>query len=339
MNHCTRGFSALEMIVSLMISAMLLSNVLLIYNQISKASIAAQRVISLDEQITILHDRLSTDLQGLVPLWFNKKLYDQLKKENEQKSDLAKQVEQEPTTQESGKDNNFLYAQSNNNQFEFLTFVTNNALQVYSDNQLRTVRVIYFTQNNPEINTFKLMRKEDPTISSEINLEKLKKGQAFVIADFLTHCSIEYGFFKKSKDKDQPAQLQFVSEWGKEQTKKNDDKDEEKTPSLPEIIKLTLKAQFKPEQEVKTYELYCTMGTNASTPLKSFAQIRKEQEKAKTTEAKQAKDKNAKTAEPSQAKEATAENPDPKNMQAKNMAAFAAKHATGVPLVPQRIMS
>jgi prepilin-type N-terminal cleavage/methylation domain-containing protein len=207
MKHRQSGFSVIEMMISLVLSAMLMTISLTIYNQISKGAGNIQRITQNDTQVMILHNRLSADLAGLCPLWFTQEHYEKLKKAKEPK-DVQENAKSIPTNNSSSKKrNNFLYAQSNGAQFDLLTFVTTNALQVYGDKPRRTVRIVYLLQ--PEghgLTTFKLMRKEDDTISGDFDLEKLKTGKFDQIAHKITECKIEYGFIETTSKKPDSAQ-------------------------------------------------------------------------------------------------------------------------------------
>jgi prepilin-type N-terminal cleavage/methylation domain-containing protein len=302
-----RGFSALEMIISIFISAMLMTASLTIYQQISKGAQTIQKITSLDTQSIIVKDRLSIDLQGLCPLWFTTQLYEKLKAEPKDKDPVTT-----PTAQTgSKKSNNFLFAQTVNGQFDILTFISTNALQVYGDRQLRTVRVVYTLQpdkNNQ--NLFKLMRKEEDTISGDFDLEKLKSGKFEKIAEKITQCSIEYGFVKpepKGSTNTKAPEFTFVSQWGGHQEQQKDD---EKTPSLPDVIKLSFKARYLPEQEEKSYEILCTIPTCHATELQSFAQKRKNE--AKASPAAKANQPAPTSPEPPQANPAAKQMPDDK---------------------------
>ncbi|OGB86311.1 hypothetical protein A3J41_01825 [candidate division TM6 bacterium RIFCSPHIGHO2_12_FULL_38_8] len=290
MKHLQSGFSVIEMLISMAISAMLMTASLSIYNQISKGAFTIQRITQTDTQIMILHNRLAADLQGLCPLWFTTEMYEKLKKS--EKGDSKQSSMPEPSGGSSSKKrNNFLYAQSNGKQFDFLTFVSTNALQVFGDKQLRTVRVIYMLQpEGQNLKTFKLMRKEDDTISGDLDLDKLKTGIFYQIAHKITECSIEYGFIEikgkkadTAQSSDKPFEFKFVSQWG---GVTQSEKEEDKTPTLPDILKLTLKIQHTPNQEPKSYELFCTIPTCHAPSIKSFAQLRQEESKKNQPEAK-----------------------------------------------------
>lgn len=277
MKQLQSGFSVLEIIISIMISAMLMTASLTIYNQISKGALTVARITQTDTQIMILHNRLITDLQGLMPLWFTAQHYEQLKKTEQGKD--AKEATASPNG--SLKENNFLYAQSSNDQFDLLTFVSTNALQVYGDQPIRTVRIVYLLQ--PDGDTFKLMRKEEHEISGDFNLEKLKSGKFNLIAHKITKCIIEYGFIEtdkkkaeETKENQKPFEFKFVSKWGGA-TESNTQED--KAPTLPDILKLTISIQTNPNQDPKKYELFCTIPTSHAPTIKSFAQKRQEEKK------------------------------------------------------------
>lgn len=286
MKHLQSGFSIIEMMISLMISAMLMTASLTIYNQIGKGALTIQRITQTDTQVMILHNRLVADLQGLTPLWFTAEHYEKLKK-TEEKND-AKQNTMPITSNNAStkKRNNFLYAQSNDQQFDILTFVTTNALQSYGDKQRRIVRIVYMLQpEDTNLKTFKLLRKEDDTVSGDFDLEKLKTGLFYQIAHKITQCSIEYGFIETknkkvdpSKNTDKPFEFKFVAKWG---GATQSEKENEQTPTLPDILKLTIKIAHTPNQEPKSYELYCTIPTSHATSIKSFAQQRQEEKNKK----------------------------------------------------------
>src|SRR3990167_4155515 len=128
MNHKQAGFSIIEMMISIMISAMLMTAALTIYNQISKGTVSVARITQQDTQMMVLRDRLAADLQGLMPLWFTPEQYEKLAGMNKKEAG-PNATEKTPTTQPAGnnKRNNFLYAQSQNDQFHLLTFITTNA--------------------------------------------------------------------------------------------------------------------------------------------------------------------------------------------------------------------
>ncbi|MBP6892749.1 hypothetical protein KBB68_04195 [Candidatus Babeliales bacterium] len=273
------GFSVLEMIISVMISAMLMTASLTIYNQISKGALTIARITQADTQAMIVHNRLVTDLQGLMPLWFTKEHYEQLKETEQGKE--AKESSPKTNSSSSKKQNNFLYAQSNNDQFNILTFVSTNALQLYGDQPTRTVRIVYALQ--PDGETFKLMRKEDNTITSEFDLEKLKSGKFDQLAHKITKCTVEYGFIETDKkkastekDTEKPFEFKFVSKWGGI-TESNTE--EHKEPTLPDILKMKLSIQTNSNQDPKTYELYCTIPTSHAPVVSSFAQKRQKEKK------------------------------------------------------------
>jgi hypothetical protein len=58
---------------------------------------------------------------------------------------------------------------------------------------------------------------------------------------------------------------------------------------LPDILKLTIKIQHTPNQDAKSYEIFCTIPTCHASSLKSFAQQRQEEQKKQPNVPDQAK--------------------------------------------------
>lgn len=294
-----RGFSVLEFIIGIMLSAILMTTALTIYNQISKGALIVQRVTSTDAHIMILRDRLTTDLQGLCPLWFTSDQYEKKDTTRKQDASDAKQTSTDTTpltaTKQSDQKNSYLLAQSNNNQLSLLTFVTDNALSVYGDTSTRTVRVVYLLKPHMNrANTYNMIRKEDDTVSSTFDIEKLKEGTFATLAENITECSIEYGFIEKPSKKektkteksDKPLVYTWVQEWGapKQEDKKSDEKNE---PTVPDIIKLTIKIQHTDQGPIKEYQVYCPVIISQEIALQSFAQKRQATAKQPQTNTQQ----------------------------------------------------
>lgn len=269
------GFSIIEMTISIMISAILMTAALTIYNQISKGAVTVNRITQIDTMVMVLHNRLSTDLQGLTPLWFTAKQKEKSEDTSEQDNVLNKNtlLPKQPTNK---KENNFLYAQSTNDQFNLLTFVTTNPLHFYADQQIRTARVSYVLKPDPaHPNHFLLMRKQEDKISSDFNIENLTSGSFDQIAHKITSCKIEYGFIEQSpeqraKEPDKAIAFKFVSQWGM-----NNEEIEEKNkykPILPDVLKLTIQIEYTPEQPSRIYELVCSIPTSQAKEIKPMTQ-------------------------------------------------------------------
>ena len=164
------GFSVIELTISIMISAFLMTAALTIYHQISKGMTKMQYLTTQDTAIMIIKHRLTIDLQGLSPLWFADDQYEELKAKAKATPDTSAPKTAAPTTPQKEIDpnhpnNGYLFAQSKDGQFQFLTFVTTNALPGYPCNPYRCVRVVYALSKDPHHkNLFILQRKQEQTI-------------------------------------------------------------------------------------------------------------------------------------------------------------------------------
>ncbi|MFA5998473.1 MAG: prepilin-type N-terminal cleavage/methylation domain-containing protein [Candidatus Babeliales bacterium] len=294
-----RGFTLFEFAISMMISTMLMTAVFTIYNQINKGAATVQRITTSDTKIMILRDRLSTDFEGISPLWFTSEIYEKLKATDET---ATKAINSDSKI----KRNNFLYAQSNDKNLSFLTFVTTNALQMYGDSTACFVRVVYTLIPDPKNETvFKLMRKEDKKPSADFDIEKMKEGTFYELASNITKLSIEFGYIDQTQKDDNNKKLSFIwaKEWdnkkkksarddkqdSKQKEAKSDDakKKDDDTPDLPEAIKLKISFVHDIEKPEIDYEIFFAVPINQEQSLQSFAEKRSQAEqKAKGNQAK-----------------------------------------------------
>ena len=267
------GVMILEVMVSMMIATVLMTASFTIYNQISKTAQILQRITSTDTQVMILQDRLQKDLVGITPLWFNKEQYDHLKA-GQKKDDEQQPDEQQPSDSQH-ETNNFFYATNKENELDFFTFMTINAMQMYDSADQRFVRVVYKLEKKDK--TFTLLRKEIHQASNKIDTESFTKKQSFYpIVSNISKLEIEYGFInqpkhsKKKKDEssDKTIEVKWLPDWGivTEKTKTNEYK-----PALPETIKV--KIQFlKENKQQHTYELFCSIPIDSTNKFNSVVQ-------------------------------------------------------------------
>lgn len=279
------GFSVIELMISITISAFLMTTALTIYQQISKGMIKMQHLTNQDIGIMILKNRLNSDMQGLCPLWFSAKQYTQAE---EKKANNAKSAKQTPAPapieiqDPNNPDNGYLFAQSKNNQLQVLTFVTTNALPNYPDNTHRCVRVTYVLKQDPHrAQLFLLQRKEEAEISTKINVEKSLQGSFHTILKNITSCKISYGFIeKKSSEKtdfaNKKIQLKWVDNWPDTTTKENK---QDKSLNLPNALKLIIGIQENSEIPPTQHELYFPIIISNDVEIKSFAEQRQQQAK------------------------------------------------------------
>lgn len=277
------GFSVIELTISIMISAFLMTAALTIYHQISKGLTKMQFLTTQDTTVAIVKHRLSIDLQGLSPLWFSDDQYEELKttaKESQSNSTpktTPATTKKSPEADPNNPSNGYLFAQSNNNQFQLLTFVTTNALPGYPCTPYRCVRVVYVLKQDPHHNNFFLLqRKEEHAISTKLNLEKLTQGHFYTIAKNITNCTIEYGFIdippdKRNQQSNQAWKMKWVHSWGQPTDEK---KEEDYIPTLPDLIKLKITLQENTERPSQEHEICCLLPISNQVTFQSFAQQR-----------------------------------------------------------------
>jgi len=274
------GFSVIELMISIMLSAFLMTAALTIYNQISSGMVKMQYLTSQDTAIMIVKNRLSIDLQGLCPLWFEDDQYEELKAKAKQSDATAKTnspAEPNKNTDPNNPSNGYLFAQSKETLFQFLTFVTTNALPGYPSNPYRCVRVVYALTKDPNhSNLFLLQRKQEQAISTKLNIEKLTQGNFYTLAKNITKCSIEYGFVDIAPDKrdqlsNQAWKMKWTNSWG---SPAQETKEEDYVPKLPDIIKLKMSLQENPDRPAQEHEICCLLPISNQVTFKSFAQER-----------------------------------------------------------------
>lgn len=266
------GFSVIELIISFMISSILLTASLTIYNQISKSCSKIQDTTTQDLAVTILQKRLSNDLLGLCPLWFVQndiKNNTQAKKTTERNTDL--------------QENNYFYAQTKDGHLDCMTFISTNTLEAYPYPEYYIARIVYLLKKDPNKEKFFLLqRKEETQISNEFNIEKLKEGRFYTIVENIKKCKLEYGFSEKNeKNQDTESKIKWVQKWPDQDSKEQKDT-KETEPSLPDIIRMTIMVQeseYKPEIE---HVFYCIVPQSKNIAIPSLAKKRIEKENAST---------------------------------------------------------
>lgn len=268
-----QGFTLFELMISMLLTTILMTAAFAIYNQVQKSSQLIEHMTNYDTKVAIFQDRLATDLAGITPLWFSADDYEKIKARSisPDKQSTKKKFNDQVT------ENKFFYAEvDQNKRFNFFTFATVNAMQMYGSNNQRFVRVVYKLVPKPgKENIFKLMRKEEESFSAEFESASIiKSGTFYTILDNLKLCNFEYGFIDQPKNNqnkkqqpDKPSGFKWLTDWGVviEKTKTNEYK-----PALPEFIKVTIK--FVDPFE-KSHEYICHI-TNPVNPINlvSFAQ-------------------------------------------------------------------
>jgi hypothetical protein len=275
-NHVKPGFSAIEFVIGMMISAMMLTATLTMYNQISKSCSKIQNITAKDLAIIILQKRISDDLRGLCPLWFTK---EDIKDTTAAKADAQSQ----PNT----KNNNYFYAQTKDEQLDFMTFISTNTLSAYPSAEHHIARIVYILKKDEaKENLLLLQRKEEAQISNEFNLEKIKEGKFYTVIKNIKKCVLEYGFIeqqdeKEEKNSSKEFKIKWVKQWSeKEEKEKKESEKKDRTPDLPEIIKLTVTLQEFTDQPEMQYTFYASLPQSKNISINSLAKKRSKKEAA-----------------------------------------------------------
>ncbi len=270
--HLKSGFTAIEFVIGIMISAMMLTATLTIYNQISKSCSKVQNITSQDLAIIILQKRISDDLLGLCPLWFTK---EHIKDTTQAKSDN----QQIPNT----KNNNYFYAQTKDEQLDFMTFVSTNTLSAYPTAEHHIARIVYVLKKDAaKENLFLLQRKEEAQISNEFNIEKIKEGKFYTVIKNIKKCILEYGFIeqpdeKEEKNNSKEFKITWVKQWSEKEEKEKKDK-KNKIPDVPEVVKLTVTLQEFEDKPETMHTFYSVLPQSKNISIQSVAKKRNDKE-------------------------------------------------------------
>ncbi len=187
-----RGFSVIELVMVMAISAILMTILLQIYNQVTRNMLRVERFVFEDTQILTLKNRFGKDLAGLSAVWFT------------QAELQAKQTARNPTktpesTTEKKKCSKYFYSVNKDKHLDTLTFVTTSALQSYESVQSRFVRVLYKVEKDPtHEGLFRLMRKEITMPTENIDEENLKFGKFYQLVGGIKSVEMTYQLVDKS---------------------------------------------------------------------------------------------------------------------------------------------
>lgn len=237
------GFSALELIMVMAVSGIIMTSLFEIYNQVVRNMNKIDRFVTTDSQILTLENRLGKDLLGLSAVWFTQA--DLEKKIAAKNSSDSTQEKAQFVQQQEKKSSRYFYSNNKNNNLEMLTFVTTSALQSYGTTQDRFVRVVYRVEKDPKHpENLRLMRKEIPIVSEYIDDDALKVGKFYELVANIASLEMTYHFvdvaeLKKlqqakfaqdgasasaQENKEGKQVMRSVKEWKEEKKKKKSQK-------------------------------------------------------------------------------------------------------------------
>ena len=177
------GFSMLEIIMVMAVSAIIMTCLFDIYNQTARNMARVERFVFEDTQILTLKNRFGKDVAGLSAIWF---------KQAELEVMLAAQEKKE-APKDFKKRSFYFYSTNKGEQFELLTFITTNALRSYGKVFDRFVRVVYKLEVDPaHEGLFRLMRKEIAPATEFIDEKALGTGKFYELIGGIKSLEITY---------------------------------------------------------------------------------------------------------------------------------------------------
>ncbi|MBI2353319.1 prepilin-type N-terminal cleavage/methylation domain-containing protein [Candidatus Dependentiae bacterium] len=303
------GFTLLELMIGFMISTLLITVSFTIYQQIARSTQFVATIAATDTQIMILNDRLRKDILGILPLWFLKKDYEQntknaagvspipkLAKENKEAKEIASETHEslqaeEKIDEKEMKANNFFCSMNKDDgTFDYVSFVTTSALQVYQSCHNPCVRVVYSLKqdgkNSYGQQKLRLLRKELTDL--EFDQDKVSSPENFYeIAQNIKSFSIEYGFIDpmksgdtKTKESLAPKQIEKAPDiieltWLKDWVDKKENSIQKTL--FPKFIKIKIAFLQEKSDHEKEYNLCYSIFIDNITPYHSFTHSRKQQ--------------------------------------------------------------
>ena len=179
----TPGFSMLEIIMVMAVSAIIMTCLFDIYNQTARNMARVERFVFEDTQILTLKNRFGKDVAGLSAIWF---------KHADLEIMLAAQEKKE-VPKDFKKRSFYFYSTNKGEQFELLTFITTNALLSYGKVSDRFVRVVYTLEEDPaHKDLFRLMRKEIAPATEFIDEKALSPGKFYELIGGIKSLEITY---------------------------------------------------------------------------------------------------------------------------------------------------
>lgn len=211
------GFTLIELIIGMAISAAVSVVIFVSFNQTQKSSTRIDEIISLDSRVSILQNQLEKDITGVfVPNSMvpkpNEKADQKAKKESKEKK------EEEITKPDAQKIEKIFYSANQGKNLKDLTFITCNPLQIYGQSRPRISRVTYLLKEDAlRKGSFALYRQE----SSQLN--DTKGGFEYQIADGIKEFKVEYTVLIEKKEEEQKqkdakeqkksSELKTFSDW------------------------------------------------------------------------------------------------------------------------------
>ncbi len=250
MKKLQRGFSALELIMVMAVSAVMMTTLLEIYNHVTRNMLRIDRLVFEDTQLLTLRKRFEQDLSGLSAIWFT-----QADLEKKKAGKVATGKSADVAGEQGKKTSQYFYSLNKNKNLDTLTFVTTSALQSYGSAQSHFVRVVYKVEQDPaHAGLMRLMRKEIFLPTENIDEQKnAKEGSFYELVGGIKSLEMTYQLIdttelkkraaaEKESSKDASKSLnseakpiiRSVTQWTSDNKKSPDKNDNNKKDSLKE---------------------------------------------------------------------------------------------------------
>jgi len=209
MNYKKPGFTSFEIMMVMAVSAIMMTALLEIYNQVTVNMKRVERFVFEDSQLLALKNRFGKDISGMSSIWYI---------ENKPKADDGA-IKQKPKDDDKKMKSKYFYSVNKNGLLDILTFLTTSAVQSYGSVQYRFVRVVYQLENDPKHEgLFRLMRKEILMPSENIDQQALQKGKAYELVHGIKSLDVSYQLVDKielQRQYDEQKKLQAQEKSGK----------------------------------------------------------------------------------------------------------------------------
>lgn len=231
-----KGFSLLEIIITLLLTAIILTAVMQVAFRATQQDAFAKKHVSKDVKLIVMHTQFLQDISGLCSL-----VYEHAEKSEEKSEKSAKPAEKQDNKQ-SDDIKKYFYSVQKDNHLDVLTFVTTHSLTFYGQDPKPLIRVTYTLAPGKDENSgFSLLRKETTTLAFE---EAEKSGKYAVLLDGIKKFETTYFYVKpkkeektgsekggKKSEKEELPELAAQKDWGMQQP---DEKEpiEQKIPSF-----------------------------------------------------------------------------------------------------------
>jgi len=199
-----KGFVLIELVVTFMISSLLALSLYNILFQMQKSAQYVDQVVDVDQRLSIIHERLQLDFNGLFFPILALPAKPGSKKMVDQKTGAADLPEQ------TSLDHNIAKVLYSANQADGLlqecSFITSNPLQSYGEVVPRVARVIYILNSEyGRTDSFKLQRQQ----ALDLDYQAAKSDALrYTLANGIRRFTLTYFYQTQKSDKDSKVEQQ-----------------------------------------------------------------------------------------------------------------------------------